>query len=120
MVSKTEKGKRGEDIAAKLLEQKGYTIVCRNKRYGYFETDIICENDDHLVFVEVKTRRYNPLYGRPAAAVNFKKKQNLITCAEMYIAEHGTNGKQVRLDVIEVYETENGIFTDHLQNAITK
>ncbi len=114
------KGTKGESRAAEFLQENGYTILHRNKRYAHWETDIICENEQYLVFAEVKTRKYNSAFGRPAAAVNAKKKQNLISCAEAYIAENGTHGKQVRLDVIEVYESNGNYRIMHLKNAITK
>ena len=57
---KTEKqlqGFAGEDMAAKLLQEKGYKILARNWRCGHLEVDIIAETDDYLVIVEVKTRK---------------------------------------------------------------
>lgn len=116
----SSKGTLGEDIAAAFLQENGYAILHRNKRYSHLETDIICQNDEYLVFAEVKMRKQNNSFGRPASAVNYKKQQNLIACAEAYIAENGTDGKRVRLDVIEVY-SQNGTYrVDHLKNAITK
>lgn len=111
----------GEDAAAELLQSEGYKILHRNKRYGHLETDIICENDEYLVFAEVKTRKYTPSFGRPALSVGYKKRQNLLSFAELYIAENTTGGKMVRLDVIEVYTNGEKIYkTVHLKNAITK
>lgn len=121
MINKKISGTYGEDKACGFLQENGYTVLYRNKRYGHLETDIICENDKYLVFAEVKTRKYNPSFGRPAAAVNYKKKQNLIAFAEMYISEHGTGGKMIRLDVIEVYtDGEKVCKIEHLENAISK
>ncbi len=121
MTSKKITGDIGENAVCEFLEKNGYTVLCRNKRYGHLEMDIICENNEFLVFAEVKTRKDNPLFGRPAMAVNYKKKQNLITFAEMYIAQHGTNGKAVRLDVVEVYtDGKNVCKIEHLKNAISK
>ena len=64
---KTEKqlqGFAGENMAAKLLQEKGYKILARNWRCGHLEVDIIAETDDYLVIVEVKTRRARPLGNR--------------------------------------------------------
>ena len=119
MAKNNDLGVLGESVACEYLEKNGYRILFKNKRYGHCETDIICENGEFLVFAEVKTRtKCN--YGRPASAVDNRKKQNLISCAEAYIAEYGTNGKAVRLDVVEVYITKSGIRTEHLTGAITK
>ena len=73
-------GKAGEAFAARYLVQKGYTILHRNYRSAHLETDIICENETHILFVEVKSRTdmgRPSKYGRPAAAIDHKKRQNL-------------------------------------------
>ena len=62
MAAHNDTGKWGEDLAAKYLEEKGYTIVERDWKSGRRDIDIIALDDDVVVFVEVKTRR-NRLYG---------------------------------------------------------
>ena len=68
-----EIGMAGEALACEYLISRGYSIVCRNYRSGHLETDIICENATHILFVEVKSRlcRGTPSrFGRPGAAVD--------------------------------------------------
>ena len=120
-------GDAGEEFAARYLISKGYTILCRKYRSAHLETDIICENDTHILFVEVKSRTdlgKPSKYGRPAAAVDYKKQQNLILCAQDYLRKHKPL-KKPRIDVIEVYLktiggeyvlSEKGI--RHIQNAV--
>jgi len=58
MAEKTQKqviGRIGEDIAAKFLESKGFTVVECNYRKKYGEIDIIAKNRGITHFVEVKT-----------------------------------------------------------------
>ncbi|MBR2525950.1 YraN family protein, partial [bacterium] len=63
-----EKGKLGEDLACKFLEQNGYKIIDRNKTFSKFcEIDIIALFKNTLVFVEVKTRKNNK-FGSPLEA----------------------------------------------------
>lgn len=98
-------GRAGEDFACRYLLSKGYVILHRNYRSGHLETDIICENETHILFVEVKSRTdigKPSRYGRPGAACDWKKRQNLRLCAEEYLRKHPTN-KKPRIDVIEVY-----------------
>ena len=52
-------GARGEDIACAYLISKGYAILERNYRTSYGEIDIICLDGQHIVAIEVKTRRTN-------------------------------------------------------------
>ena len=49
-------GVRGEDIAARWLEQRGMTILERNWRGRHGELDIVALDGPTLRIVEVKTR----------------------------------------------------------------
>lgn len=107
-------GSVGEDIACRYLENKGFTISARNVHFGHIETDIICENDERILFVEVKTRtdaEFSLRFGRPATAVTKQKLKNMTDGAKTYIYEHKST-KKPRIDVIEVYLTEiDGAYT---------
>lgn len=100
-----EIGAAGETLACEYLVSRGYSIVCRNYRSGHLETDIICENADHILFVEVKSRLDTGLpsrFGRPGRAVDAKKRRHITACAEEYIYKYKPD-KKPRIDVIEVY-----------------
>lgn len=96
-------GNGGEDAACRFLESSGYTVICRNYRSGHDEIDIIAENQQYIVFVEVKTRTEvkNSRYGRPSSAVGAKKRRCLARAAESYI-QNASSAKFYRFDVIEV------------------
>ena len=100
MTDKAAKGKLGEDYTAGYLASSGYRILKRNYRKPCGEIDIIAENDDYIVFVEVKTRRYRSLVSG-AEAVDSKKKGRIIATAECYFAEYGME-LQPRYDIAEV------------------
>lgn len=55
MAFHNEIGKKGEEIAQKYLERKGFVIICRNYRKKWGEIDIVAEKDTAVHFVEVKT-----------------------------------------------------------------
>ena len=121
-----ERGKAGEEFACRYLVSKGYTILHRNYRSGHLETDIICENETQILFVEVKARTDTgrpSRYGRPGSACHAKKRQNLILCAEEYLRKYHPN-KKPRIDVIEVYLRQisgESVLSDkglhHIENA---
>ena len=100
MTDKAAKGKLGEDYTAGYLASRGYRILKRNYRKPCGEIDIIAENDDYIVFVEVKTRRYRSLVSG-AEAVGYKKKGRIIATADCFLAEYGTD-KVIRYDIAEV------------------
>ncbi len=128
---KTEKqliGKLGEAIAASFLEQNGYKIIAQNLHFGRNELDIIAEDSDHIIFVEVKTR--TTLYpewgefGAPSRAVDEGKRKNTVKAARDYLHANYCE-KQPRIDVIEVYLSEQNeptltpkpIKINHIRNA---
>lgn len=49
-------GDAGERDAARMLEQKGCTVLLRDCRTPYGELDLVCLDGAVFVFVEVKTR----------------------------------------------------------------
>jgi putative endonuclease len=51
------RGQRGEELAAAHFERLGYRVLSRNHRTRYGELDLVVHDGEHLVFVEVKTRR---------------------------------------------------------------
>ncbi len=105
MRSKGETGKIGEEVACKYLAAQGYEILQRNFRAGHLETDIICENEEYIIFAEVKTRRKTGArarYGSARDGVDEKKLARIKECAAEYLRAH-KNGKKPRLDLVEVY-----------------
>lgn len=97
-------GDVGENAVTNYLQNKGYSILARNFRYGRFaEIDIIAEIGDTIVFVEVKTRRSNK-FGMPAEAVTLQKQQKIITAATKFIQDNELYDKACRFDVVEVFE----------------
>ena len=121
-------GELGEKHAARYLEQCGYHIIDTNVHLGHLEIDIIAQNQDTLVFVEVKTRRQIPRsktpYKTPAEAVDEKKQEKLIRAAEAYLTLHPCE-KYVRIDVSEIYsDPRSDVFAPisltHLPNAVKK
>ncbi len=107
-------GRIGEDIAAEFYEANGYQIIKRNYRAGHNEIDIIAESNKAIVFAEVKTRTKTPAlqkYGSAKSAVDNKKQKHLLDAALAYLSHEGNPfGKQPRMDVVEIYLTDDGNF----------
>ena len=93
-------GREGERKVAEYLRQKGYIIVKTNFRDRFGEIDIIAENNNELVFVEVKTRTENSLVSG-LEAVDTHKQQRLYKTAMSFLQR--INGEyEPRFDVAEV------------------
>jgi len=65
------------------------------------EIDLILRQKDVLVFTEVKTRKHEA-YGRPAAAVDRKKRAALSRAAVRYVKRLRKPPRYIRFDVVEV------------------
>ena len=71
------RGVRGEKLACRFLKRNGYKILFRNFRgRSGGEIDVVCRDDDTLVFIEVKTRARED-FGRPFAAVDREKRKRI-------------------------------------------
>ena len=118
-MDKKEVGILGEKFAQGILKNKGFSIVEANYHSRYGEIDIIAQNDDFLIFVEVKTRVEHSLVS-PAEAVNFSKQKKIIRTALEYISKNSCE-KQPRFDVIEIVIKKSDEFLvkeyNHIENA---
>lgn len=114
-MSKTEVGKRGEDIACEYLLKNGYEIIERNKHFSrYCEIDIIAKRKDTLVFVEVKTRKTNSC-GSPFEAITPKKYENIKTGLYTYISQLPQTKVNYQIDAIAITLYPE-LKIDHLAN----
>lgn len=97
---KQKTGKRGEALARKHLEKQGMQVIAENWRYGRREIDLIAQQDDILIFVEVKTRSYE-YYGSPGHFLSPEQESRIATAAFAFCEEADYAG-EVRFDLIEV------------------
>lgn len=114
MGTRQRTGARGEDLACRALEGRGYRVVARNWRpapagassvtYGprlRGEVDIIARDGDQWVFVEVKTRKAGG--AQPAGeALGRLQLRRLTRLAETYLAQEGLTGVDWRIDLVAI------------------
>lgn len=93
-----ELGKKGEQIAAEVLENSGYMILNRNYRIGHSDIDILAKDNEFLVFVEVRTKSKQDR-GMPEDTLTKKKLWRMKQTAELYIAFNNYEGL-ARLDAV--------------------
>jgi putative endonuclease len=94
-------GRRGEDLAVRELERRGYVILERRWRCRLGEIDVVARDGPTLVIVEVKTRSRSD-YGSPAMAVDGRKRRKLETLARAYLGANRLGDVPVRFDVAAV------------------
>ena len=96
-----ELGNKGEGIAARYLEKKGYRIITRNFRNNSGEIDIIARDKRTYVFVEVKAR-HSCRFGAPDESVTVQKQRQIIRVATGYLAQYQLDDVPVRFDVVAI------------------
>jgi putative endonuclease len=108
-------GQKGEDLAADHLKKAGFKILSRNWKWGKHEIDIIAENQDFIIFAEVKTRN-NDFQMHPASAVTKDKQKSIIWAANGYLQKFNVD-KEGRFDVITIIKTGESYQIDHIEGA---
>lgn len=116
MASHNDTGTRGESIAKKHLEDKGYKILETNWRFRRAEVDLIASKDSTLIFAEVKTRTGN-YYGEPEEFVTFAKQGLMEFAAEEYIYKVNHND-EIRFDIISIlFDKFDSYAVNHIEDA---
>ena len=120
-------GARGEELAVRHLEARGFEVVERNFRTRYGELDVIARDGRYLVFCEVKTRivrRSAPgedVLG-PFAAIGGRKQRQVRAMAREWLGAGRLDGPrppEVRFDAIGISFDATGrlLALEHLEAA---
>jgi putative endonuclease len=124
-------GARGEELAARHLEARGFEVVERNFRTRYGELDVIARDARFLVFCEVKTRVIRgAAAGRaaredvlgPFAAIGPRKQRQVRAMAREWLAQARLDGPrppELRFDAIGIsFDTSVRLLSlEHLEAA---
>ena len=109
-------GQRGEDLACRELERRGYVIVARRFRVRGGELDIVARDGATLVFVEVKARAGRQ-FGRAVEAVTPMKQLRMTRLAEEYLMRHHLHDCACRFDVVSIHFDGDAPEIEIIQNA---
>ncbi|MBQ6634336.1 MAG: YraN family protein [Ruminococcus sp.] len=109
------RGNIGEDAVCSFLERNGYEIIRRNFTVHGGEIDIIAKKGETLCFVEVKSRREDPL-AEGEQAMTKAKKAHIVKAAERFMQAFGEEC-ECRFDVAVVTLKENTV--SHLKYYVS-
>lgn len=101
-------GRLGEDFAQQHFKKLGYKILGANvfnrrgKRLG--EIDFIAVDNNHIVFVEVKTRaRPTSKFGTVLESVDFYKQRKILKIAKLFLVKNSEFKPLIpRIDVVSI------------------
>lgn len=117
-IGRSDLGRLGENVAEEFLKKKGYRIKARNYRCRTGEIDLIAEQNEYLVFVEVKSRYFSQNMVNPLLSITHKKRKKLRTLGQLYLAKNNIRTKQPRFDVITIiFKSASKYALEHLENA---
>ena len=112
-------GQKGEDIACRLLEDKGHRVLERNWRYGHLEIDILSVDPVGIHFVEVKAR-LNNIQAPPQENVDIPKQKRIAKAAQAYLRSakgRTLSGCEYMFDVVAVTFDGESFRTEYLEQA---
>ncbi|RAP34092.1 YraN family protein [Candidatus Marinamargulisbacteria bacterium SCGC AG-410-N11] len=105
-------GQLSEQKAIQFLQNLNYIILDHNFYSKYGEIDIISQINNTIVFVEVKSTRYNIMYA--AESINKTKQIKIRTTAQYYLELKELKYEDIRFDVILI---QNNLIKYHLLNC---
>ena len=95
-------GRDGEAMAERWLHKQGLTTLERNYRCVFGEVDLVMEQDNDVVFLEVRSLKHNR-FGSPAETVTRSKQAKIMKTAQHYIlARHISDRRTIRFDIVGV------------------
>ena len=119
-------GARGEDLAARHLEARGFHVVARNFRTRYGELDVVARDDRFLLFCEIKPRVVRTSDAAaalgPFAAIGQRKRRQVRAMAREWLSAGALDGSrppEMRFDAIGISFDARGrlVSLEHLEGA---
>ncbi len=99
-LSRSEYGQWAEELAHAYLCEQGLHTIERNYRCRQGEIDLIMQQQDIMVFIEVRYRR-NQRYGGSLESIDYHKQRRILTTAIYYLHTHRwAQQHRCRFDVV--------------------
>jgi len=116
---RSSKGKAAEKIAGSHLKKNGIKLIDKNFYRRYGEVDLIMQDQETLVFIEVRYRKKLD-YGGARESITPNKQKKIQTTALYYIQKKGCEFN-TRFDVVALtgnnINNPNNISIEWIQNA---
>lgn len=112
-------GFHAEDIACEHLIAQGLKVLVRNFRCKCGEIDLIMQDQDILVFVEVRSRSQVDDYD-PIASIGYGKQQRLIRAALFFLEKKPLLASYpCRFDVIGITYPKGNLHIEWIPQAFS-
>lgn len=96
-------GKEAEKLARTYLEKQGLTFITQNYRCRTGEIDLVMQDENELIFVEVKYRSQNQ-HGSAVEYFHASKRRKFESAVMHYMQENSLNPSVVahRIDLVGI------------------
>jgi putative endonuclease len=112
-------GKQAEEHACNYLIKNGLKLQEKNFHCRLGEIDLIMQDNDFLVFIEVRFRQ-NQKFGDAIETVVFAKQQRIINAAHYYLQKKRLYDQlPCRFDVVALTKIKETFDANWIQNAFT-
>lgn len=112
-------GAEAEQDACRYLMNKGYGLLEKNYRCYHGEIDLIMQDENCIVFVEVRYR-HRVDYGNAFDSITPTKKRRLYKTAKHYLqAKKCLYKLNSRFDVIAIHPRAGKLMLEWIKNAFT-
>lgn len=115
MARHNELGKKGEQAASNFMKNEGYNVLKRNWRMYRHEIDIVAEDEEYIIFVEVKTRTSRQ-WGNPEDFISKAKIRRIVEAADLYLQINDIE-KPARFDIISAVWDGQAFEIEHIDDA---
>ncbi|MDD2474692.1 MAG: YraN family protein [Dysgonamonadaceae bacterium] len=115
MASHNELGIKGELAAANFMRNGGYKVIKQNWTMHRHEIDIIAEDEEYIIFVEVKTRTSRQ-WGNPEDFIGRAKIRRIVEAADLYLQINDID-KPARFDIISAVWDGKSFEIEHIDDA---
>lgn len=115
----SQKGKAAELTACEFLQTQGFSLLMQNYRCYFGEIDLIMQDQDDIVFIEVRSRRRTD-YGNALESINQTKKAKLIKAATHFLQSTNQLYKiNSRFDIIAIHPIHGKMQLEWIKNAFS-
>ncbi|SRR5579883_1977361 len=115
--NRQEKGGQAEEEACKFLQAHGLRLLLRNYRCYHGEIDLIMQDQEHIVFVEVRSRQRTD-YGNALESITPTKINKVIKAAKHFLQiKNWLYRVNSRFDVIAIHPVAGKMQIDWIKNA---
>lgn len=112
-------GKQAESEACQYLKQRGLKLLCQNYRCYHGEIDLIMQDQDDIVFVEVRYRKRTD-FGNALESVNRAKINKLVKAANHFLQGKNWLYKvNSRFDIIAIHPIAGKMQLEWIKHAFS-